>query len=189
MRIGLMTSGDAGEVAKLLNHAIEKGVAHFATEPTDAGQVLSEWRAAGELYPWLVARDDAGEFLGFARGSAWHPRHAYLWTVATAIYLVPAARSRGIGGRLYTVLFEMLERQGFKGALGGVSLPNPASERLHERMGMSVMGEIRPGGYKKDRWVPVRWYQKTLGRFDERTPPSDIRPVTEVWSEMERTPA
>ncbi len=181
-----MTDDDAPAIAGLLNEQIERGVAHFSYATTDASEVLGEWRQAGERYPWLVATDDGGRFQGFARASSWNPREAYLWTVATAIYLVDGARGRGVGRALYDALFAVLAAQGFIVALAGVSIPNPASERLHEAMGMTLMGEITPAGFKHGRWVAVRWYQKRIGPCADGDTPGEIRPASVVWGAMER---
>ncbi|MEX0876286.1 MAG: N-acetyltransferase family protein [Phycisphaerales bacterium] len=186
MKIRLMTAEDAPKIAGVLNREIESGVAHFSTALTDATEVLGDWRRAGERYPWLVAEGDSGAFLGFARGSSWNPREAYLWTVATAIYLVPEACGRGVGGMLYRRLFAVLGEQGFRVAIAGVSVPNPASERLHESVGMSAIGEIDPAGYKHGRWVPVRWYQKRIGVCEDKADPGPIWAVSGVWARMEQ---
>lgn len=181
-----MTDDDAAAIAGLLNDQIEHGVAHFSYATTDAGEVLGDWHRAGDRYPWLVATDDGGAFLGFARGSSWNPREAYQWTVATAIYLVAGACGRGVGRALYDALFRTLCAQGFVVALAGVTIPNPASERLHEAMGMTLMGEISPAGYKHGRWVPVRWYQKRIGPCADGDHPGEIRPASTVWGEIEQ---
>ncbi|MGV6814358.1 MAG: N-acetyltransferase family protein [Phycisphaerales bacterium] len=187
MQIRLMTKADAEPIAAVLNHAIKNSIAHFGTTPTSADEVLGDWHAAGEVFPWLVACDDAGAFLGFAKGSAWRTRRAYRWTVETGIYLVDSAHSKGIGTELYRTLFALLEAQGYRILMAGVSLPNPPSERLHESMGMSAAGDFSPAGYKFGQWISVRRYHMMLG--DPESAPSPIRSVTSVWEEMHPTPS
>ena len=185
MLIELMTKADADDIAAVLNHAIGNSIAHFGTIPTDADEILEDWYHAGETYPWLVARNEDGEFIGFAKGSAWKTRKAYRWTVETGVYLVTGSQGIGAGKKLYTKLFEVLARQGYRVALAGVSLPNDASVGLHESMGMSVVGDIDPAGFKLGEWIPVRLYQMQLGDVSEGTIPGNIRAVTSVWEELQ----
>ena len=184
MQIRLMTKDDAGDIAQVLNKAIGQTTAHFGTVPTNADRVIEDWHQAKEVYPWLVARDEQDEFMGFAKGSAWKTREAYRWTVETGIYLTPGAQGKGIGKALYSKLFELLTGQGFRMVITGVSLPNDASVGLHESFGMEAVGEISPAGYKLGQWVPVRLYQKQLGVLGDDTIPGALRAVSSVWEEL-----
>ena len=184
MQIRLMTKDDAGDVAQVLNYSIGQSIAHFGTVPTDEKSVLEEWYAAGEIYPWLVARTDEGEFIGFAKGDAWKTRNAYRWTVESGIYLVEGSQGIGAGKALYSKLFEMLRLQGFRVVFAGVSLPNPASEGLHVSMGMQPAGDFAPAGYKLGKWISVRYYQLHLCDLAADAVPGTIRAVTSVWEEM-----
>jgi len=184
MQIRMMTKDDAGDIAAVLNAAIGSSTAHFGTVPTDGDEVLEDWHSSAETYPWLVATDDKDAFIGFAKGSAWKTRHAYRWTVETGIYLVDGAKGIGTGKKLYSKLFEVLAGQGYRIALAGVSVPNPPSEGLHEAMGMTIVGEIDPAGFKLGEWIPVRLYQKHLGELAPDTIPGSIRAATSVWEEI-----
>ncbi len=182
-----MTSDDCEHIAGVLNHAIEHGVAHFGTTSVRPGDVARDWQATRAFMPWLVAEDERG-FLGFAKASRWKSRQAYDWTLETGIYITNQAQGGGVGRALYDQLFTLLAAQGYRVVLAGVSVPNPASERLHESCGFTRVGELDPAGYKLGRWVSVRIYQKRLGDLD--TPPGEIRSVGSVWREtQERTRA
>jgi phosphinothricin acetyltransferase len=43
-----------------------------------------------------------------------------------------------------------------------VALPNDASEALHRRLGFRDVGTFTEVGWKQDRWVDVRWYERAL---------------------------
>lgn len=187
MRIRLMQSDDCAGVAGVLNHAISTGVAHFGTVLTNAEEVREDWNASRNSYPWLVAASDEDSFIGFAKASPWKSRKAYAWTVESGIYLVEGAQGLGVGKALYASLFTLLAAQGYRIVLSGVSVPNPASERLHETMGMHTVGDIAPAGYKHGRWVSVRIYQKLLSACDETDTPLPIRDVQGVWDELQGT--
>ena len=156
---------DLDAITEITNHAITRTHAHFATEPTTRDRVERDWRAAAGRYPWLVAADGA-EVLGFAKAGPWKSRGAYRWTTEVGVYVHESARGRGIGAALYTRLFAMLEQSGFRTVLAGVALPNPASERLHESVGMRRVGVLPRVGFKLGVWRDVAYYALTFGDSD-----------------------
>ncbi|MEM9373340.1 MAG: N-acetyltransferase family protein [Planctomycetota bacterium] len=180
--IRLAGSADMASICDLMNKQILGGRAHFGVTPDVPETYETQWREQGETYPWLIAADADGSFLGFAKAGRWKAREAYDWTVEVSVYLVEAARGRGIGRLLYDRLFETLAAQGFVVAIGGMTLPNPASERLHESMGMTRAGEFTPNGFKFGRWMPVRYYQMMLRDLGVEDDPGSLRGVSEVWT-------
>src|SRR3954462_12752027 len=114
------------------------------------------------MFPWLVEERD-GRVMGYAYAS-WHrERKAYQWSADVSCYVHPDARRQGVGSRLYAVLLRTLHRQGFHAAFAGITLPNAASEALHEAASFKRIGVYRGGGYKGGGWRDVGWYQCILG--------------------------
>lgn len=181
VRVRRATDGDVGSIAALLNDQILHGRAHFGVAPEPESVVLEQWRAGQERFPWLVGEDSSGRFLGFARAGTWKVREAYDWTVESGIYIEPHARGTGVGKALYARLFAVLRAQGFVVVLAGVTVPNAASERLHESVGMVNAGEFAPVGYKLGRWMGVRYYHKVLRHLGPEEHPGPLRAVSEVW--------
>ncbi len=171
------TGCDLPRVVEITNHYIAETVIHFSTAPWTIEQARAEFDAGQRLLPFLVA-EEAGRLVGFARASKWKSRCAYEWAVETGIYLDPSVRSRGIGRRLYAELFDILLRQGYRTIIGGIALPNEASVRLHESMGMTRTALFPKVGYKMGRWIDVAYWTLELG--DGVSPPASIRPVAEV---------
>ena len=104
---------------------------------------------------------------GYAYAAPWRARAAYRHSVETSIYLAPGAGGRGLGARLYRALFAALPSH-VHAAIGGVSLPNPASVALHERLGFRKVAHFREVGRKFGRWIDVGYWQRLLP--DDRTP-------------------
>ena len=46
--------------------------------------------------------------------------------------------------------------------IGGISLPNEASVRLHETLGFKKIGRFEQVGRKFDRWIDVGYWQLLL---------------------------
>ena len=132
----------------------------------------------GDRYPWLVFERD-GVVLGYAYASTHHERQAYQWSVNVSVYVHADAHRSGLGRALYTALFDLLRRQGFVNAYGGITLPNPASVGLHESMGFTPVGVYTGVGYKFGRWHDVAWLHLQL------VPPprtaTDPTPIAALW--------
>src|SRR5690349_19501587 len=79
-------------------------------------------------------------------------RAAYQWCVDTSVYVRADATGRGIGRALYRALLPLLVLQGFRAAHAGVTLPNPASVRLHESFGFQPVGVFAKTGWKMGAW-------------------------------------
>ena len=116
--------------------------------------------AAGHLL--IVAIDDSGSVLGFAKSGRCRDRAAYDTTCETSIYVDPASQGQGVGKALYARLIELLEKSPLRLAVGGMTEPNPASAALHESLGFTKVGTFQGVGVKFDRPWDVTWYQRPL---------------------------
>jgi phosphinothricin acetyltransferase len=94
------------------------------------------------------------------------------------VYVAVDEQRRGLGRALYTSLFSILKIQGYLKIVAGVTLPNPASVRLHEKMGFQKVGHFPGVGYKAGAWLDVGWWQLLLGPENGRPP--DPRPFPSV---------
>ena len=162
----LAKTDDFPAIAAITNHYIRTTAIHFGyVEVTDA-ELRTLWRDHEAVYPWLVLEAD-GAVVGYAKAGVFRARTAYRWTTETGLYLAPHRLGRGLGTRLYARLLAMLRVQGFHTAVGGVALPNPASVRLHERLGFQPCGVFRRAGRKFDRWHDVGFWQLDLQPVDQ----------------------
>jgi len=152
------TPADAAALARIYNHYIASTVVTFEEVALTADEMARRVTEVTARYPWLVW-EEAGEVVGYAYASPWKSRAAYRHAVESAIYLDPGWTGRGIGTRLYAALLEELRARGVHCVVGGVSLPNPASVALHERLGFAPVGEFREIGFKLGRWVHVGYWQ------------------------------
>ena len=100
------------------------------------------------LIPLLLARDGDGKLLGYACAHRYHPREAYDWAVESTIYCAPDARGFGVGDTLYRALLDILDGMGYWNVYALVADPNPASERIHARLGFTCVGREPHTAYK-----------------------------------------
>jgi len=168
-------------VAEIINHHIASGWAHFGDAPTTEAEWLADWEAHHERYPWLVA--EQGDIIaGLAYGKTFNSRAAYDWTAEVSIYLRDGLQGQGIGSLLYGRLVSLLDAQGYRCLVAGITTPNDGSVRLHERFGFEHLGTLERVGYKMGAWRNVGSWQRLVGPMDD-SEPAPIRPVSEVWPE------
>lgn len=133
----------------------------FEAGPPDAAEMERRLRALWPTHPWLVAEQN-GRLLGFAYAGPHRQREAYGWTVESSIYLRSETHGQGLGRRLYQELLDHLQKQGFRTVLAGITLPNPASQALHQRLGFELVGVYPAVGFKAGQWQSVLWMSRHL---------------------------
>ncbi|MCA9291907.1 MAG: N-acetyltransferase [Phycisphaerales bacterium] len=175
--VRLAVADDLPTILEISNWAALHTAANFAIEPESFDSWSRSFLDTSERYPWLVA-DTGGAVIGFAKASPWKGRCAYHWAAETTVYVQPDAHGRGIGRALYVRLIDLLDRQGYRTLLGGITLPNVASVALHESCGFRHVATFERVGWKFDRWHDVGYWERLLGASDET--PRAIRPVREV---------
>ena len=191
-RIRSVTLDDARAVAKIYAPFVADAATSFETIPPDAAEIQRRIKDKTPKYPWLVF--ETGDMvLGYAYGSEHRTRQAYQWSADVSVYTHERARKRGVGRALYTVLLDLLRRQGYFNAYAGITLPNPASVGLHEAMGFTPVGVYSRVGYKLARWHDVMWLQLRLSEeLEPRGEPASTEHLfrdPEVKSLMERCAA
>lgn len=137
----------------------------FEYEPPTPAEMAERIAAAQRRHAWLVAEDD-GRVVGYAYGGQYKERAAYRWACEVSVYLEAGRRRSGTGRALYEALFARLVARGFRTAIAGMTLPNPASEGLHRALGFEPIGVYRGIGWKHGRWHDVAWTQKALTTGD-----------------------
>jgi phosphinothricin acetyltransferase len=151
---------DAEAVATIYNHGIAERQATFETRPRRANDI-HQWLEEGR--PFIVATDDTGRVLGFARVSAYSTRAAYAGVGEHAVYVAPEARGRGIGVRLLDALAEAAETDGYYKLTSRVFTTNQASLNLHRAAGFTEVGIQRRHGRLDDEWKDTVLVERLLG--------------------------
>ncbi len=161
MLVRTFEARDVAPACRLTNHFIERTAVHFGATPQTDEEFEGMWRAGTEKYPWLAA-EVGGVFAGYAKAGLWRARDAYALTAEVTVYVDFAFHRRGVGRALYAELLPRLKAAGYHTAVGGVTLPNEPSIRLHEAMGFTHVGTFREVGWKFDQWHDTGWWQRML---------------------------
>ena len=155
---------DAAAVADVYNYYVQNTHHTFETEPLVAEEMEKRIADVTEDYPFLVAEEE-GEVVGYAYATQFKLRQAYEYAAEVSIYVRNAAKQKGIGSQLYVQLFEELQETDIHAVVAGISLPNDASVRFHERLGFEKVAHFREVGYKLGRWIDVGYWEKILSVY------------------------
>lgn len=183
--IRAVTEDDAEALLSIYGYYVRETAVSFEYETPGIDVFRARIRRVKEEYPYLAAVLD-GELVGYAYAVRFKERAAYGWSVETTIYLRRDMKRRGIGGRLYAALEDMLRRQGVLNLNACIACPESEDEyltldsaRFHERMGYARVGEFHRCACKFGRWYNIVWMEKAIG--EHTAEPAPIRP----WPEIE----
>lgn len=153
---------DAPRIAEIYNPYILKTIITFEELPVTGDEMLRRIdNITSNGFPWIVL--ETGErVIGYAYAGTWRTRPAYRYTVETTIYLDEDFKGKGYGKNLYTALLERLKHNGVHTAIGGISLPNEESVKLHENLGFTKVAHFASVGFKFDHWIDVGFWQLIL---------------------------
>jgi L-amino acid N-acyltransferase YncA len=154
-------SSDASPIAEIYNHYVRETLVTFEETPIDVVEMASRIADVTARFPWLVF-EDGGVVTGYAYATIWKSRSAYRYSVESTVYVAPGYERRGIGSALYEALIVALRARGVHCVIGGITLPNPASVALHEKLGFAKIGVFAEVGFKLGRWADVGYWVLTL---------------------------
>jgi L-amino acid N-acyltransferase YncA len=159
MNIRKVELNDAAQIAEIYNYYIKTSHATFELETIDAREMENR---IGETfqknYPFFVC-EESGEIVGYAYGRMFRPRRAYMHSIEVSVYIRNGAEGKGVGTMLYEKLFHEILQKDFHAIIAGISLPNDASVRLHEKFGFEKVAHFREVGYKFGRWIDVGYWE------------------------------
>ena len=176
-RIRMATPDDAAAVRAIYAPFVETTAVTFESEVPPVEEMAARIRTTLPRYPWLAAERD-GAVVGYAYATTWRSRAAYRWAVETTVYLREDARGQGVGRAIYRALLACIRLQGFRLALAGITLPNPASVGLHEAFGFRPVSVYRACGHKLDAWHDVGMWELELAPRTDAHPPEPLDVAT-----------
>lgn len=184
MIIRTATEADASELLRIYAPYVEGTPVTFECEVPTLEEFTGRLRDILSGYPYLAAEVD-GRIVGYAYAHQHQERAAYQWNAELSVYLDGDFIGGGLGSALYGHLMDILRVQNIRNVYGCVTLPNPASERLHTKFGFRTVGVFERTGYKLGRWHDVIWYEKAIGDT-ELEPPLPV-PFAELKPETVRS--
>jgi len=152
---------DAKTICDIYNYYVRNTAITFEEQPVLVEDMQSRMADVIASLPWLVS-ERTGVVIGYAYASKWKSRSAYRFSVESAIYLAPEMHGRGAGRELYEALISDLRSRAIHAMIAVVSLPNPGSIALHERMGFEKIAHLKEVGWKFGSWIDVGYWELIL---------------------------
>jgi len=147
-----MTADDWPDVRRIYAEGISTGDATLEREAPD-------WTHFDHSHPTdgrLVAIDASGAVVGWTALSGYSSRKVYSGVAWESVYVVAAARGRGVGRALLEALIPASEAAGYWTLFAGVLAENHRSLALHVRVGFRRIGvQERMGQDASGRWRDV----------------------------------
>ena len=159
---------DAPAILDIYGYYVQHTAITYEYDVPTLPEFQDRMRHTLEKYPYLVAQEGK-RIIGYAYASAYHPRAAYGWDAEMTIYLDHHECGRHVGQRLYTLMEQILQKQGIVNALALITPPMTKEEEtvylsmhFHEKMGYELAGRMKNSGYKFNRWFDTITMQKQL---------------------------
>lgn len=148
-------------VCSIYNHYVLNTWVTFEEEAVSEREMRVRIKDASASLPWLVL-EERDEVVGYAYATRWKSRSAYRYSVESTVYLRQDVVGRGFGRQLYDRLIAEVRAAGMHLVIGGIALPNQASQRLHEKMGFKKVAHFEQVGWKLNRWIDVGYWELIL---------------------------
>lgn len=155
--IRLATRADVPAILNIYAPYIRQTAITFEYDVPEIADFEARFDSITARYPWIVWEEN-GRILGYAYADTAFVRKAFSWDADLSIYMDMCARGKGVGGRLYGCLEEMLKNRGYHNLYALVTGENQASARFHERRGYRLEGTLKKTGWKLGRWHDLFWY-------------------------------
>ncbi len=152
---------DAEQIATIYNYYVKNSIVTFDKDVFTRHDFEERIKIISKEYPFIVYEKN-NIILGYAYANKWREKPAYKHTVESTVYLKPSAFGKKIGTQLYKHLIDKLKTQKFKVIIGGLSLPNDASIKLHEKLGFKKVGHFKKVGKKFGKLIDVGFWQLNI---------------------------
>lgn len=149
---------DTEELLDIYNYYVLNSIVTFDDEALSLDTFKDKITHINADYPFIVFEEN-NDILGYAYGSKWRPKPAYKHTVESTVYVKHGVLGKQIGTKLYTELLSQLKQQNYHAVLGGLTLPNDASVKLHEKFGFKQVAHFKEVGLKFGKWLDVGFWQ------------------------------
>lgn len=152
---------DAKQIVDIYNYYVLNSIVTFDEFPFSEKDFVERIKTISGQYPFIVFEENQ-QILGYAYANMFRQKPAYGKTVETTIYLKNDVQGKYIGTQLYTELLKILKEQNYHAIIGGLTLPNDASVRLHEKLGFKQVAHFKEVGFKFNTWLDVGFWELIL---------------------------
>ena len=154
---------DIAACTELYNYYIENTCITLEEEPVTPEEFGARAARITKDYPYIVARDGAGEPIGYAYLDVFNARSAYRCTADLSIYVAHSCRGGGVGQKLYAEIERLGRERGIENLISIITSDNERSLHFHRKNGFAEIGVMRSVAFKFGKYLDVSFFQKHLG--------------------------
>ena len=158
-----VTLADSSRIAEIYNYYIQNTAITFETEEIDAAEMerrISAILGAGE--PFIVYEIE-GVVVGYSYLHTFKERAAYSRSKELSVYVDTEYKGKKIGENLCRYIIDSVDRNSIHAIISCITIPNPASILLHEKLGFTKVGHFREVGFKFDKWQDIGYWELIMG--------------------------
>lgn len=156
-----VTIEDAQQLVDIYNYYVVHSIVTLDLLPFSVQDFEEKISAISSQFPFIVYEEN-NEVLGYAYANTFRTKPAYNKTVELTIYLKQNILGKQIGKKMYSELIQQLKTENYHVLIGGLTLPNDASVKLHEGFGFEKVAHFKEVGYKFEKWHDVGFWQLTF---------------------------
>lgn len=152
---------DAQQLVDIYNYYVINSIVTLDLVPFSKQDFEEKISTISTEFPFIVF-EEHNEILGYAYANTFRTKPAYNNTVELTIYIKNNEIGKQIGKKLYSNLLSELKSRNYHVIIGGLTLPNDASVKLHENFGFEKVAHFKEVGYKFNTWHDVGFWQLTF---------------------------
>lgn len=152
---------DAQQIVDIYNYYVMNSIVTLDLVPFSVPDFEEKIQTISSDFPFIVF-EEKSEIMGYAYANTFRTKPAYKNTVELTIYMKHTEIGKQIGKKLYSELILQLKNENYHVLIGGLTLPNEASVKLHENFGFEKVAHFKEVGYKFDKWHDVGFWQLTF---------------------------
>ncbi|MEN3322483.1 N-acetyltransferase family protein [Mariniflexile soesokkakense] len=156
-----ITIQDAQQIVDIYNYYVINSIVTLDLVSFSAQEFEDKIKTISNDFPFIVYEEN-NEVLGYAYANTFRTKPAYKNTVELTVYIKHTELGKRIGKKLYSELLFQLKNKNYHVVIGGLTLPNDASVKLHENFGFEKVAHFKEVGYKFGKWHDVGFWQLTL---------------------------
>ncbi len=156
-----VTIEDAQQLVDIYNYYVINSIVTLDLVPFSKVDFEVKIEEIAAKFPFIVY-EVANDIVGYAYANTFRTKPAYKNTVELTVYIKHAELGKQFGKKLYSELLLQLKARHFHVVIGGLTLPNDASVKLHENFGFEKVAHFKEVGFKFEKWHDVGFWQLTF---------------------------
>lgn len=162
MLIADVAKEDIKNCLDIYNYYIQNTVYTLEEAPLTLSEFSARVTEISKNFPYIVAKNERGEAIGYAYLNYFNERSAYRITANLSVYVAPDGRGKGTGAALLREIENRAMARGFENIVSLVTSENTASVNFHLSHGFVKEGELNEVARKFGKTVGVIFLRKKL---------------------------